>query len=93
MDVPVNEPGEDEPTGSIDNLGSVTRQSGASEPTSAIFAPRISILPFERGLPPVPSISVPFLMTRIPSGEELMVVSKDPFATYYLRLSTLSSDR
>ena len=33
MDVPVNEPGEDEPTGSIDNLGSVTltkRRFGAN---------------------------------------------------------------
>jgi hypothetical protein len=36
----------------------------------------------------VPSISVPFL----PSGGELMVVSKDPFAAYYPRLPTLSSD-
>jgi hypothetical protein len=47
---------------------------------------------FGRDLPPVPSISVPFLMTRISSGEELMVVSQDPFATYYPWLPTLSFD-
>jgi hypothetical protein len=32
---------------------------------------------FGRGLLPVPSISVPFLMTRIPSSGELMVFSKN----------------
>jgi hypothetical protein len=32
--------------------------------------------PFGRGLPPVPSTSVPFLITRILSGGELMVVPK-----------------
>src|SRR6516225_9093918 len=32
-------------------------------------------------------------MTRISSAGELMVVSKDPFVTYYPRLPTLSSYR
>jgi hypothetical protein len=40
------------------------------------FHQNITIRPFGRGMPPVPSISVPFLMTRIPSVGDLMVVSE-----------------
>ena len=50
------------------------------------------IWPFGRGLRPVPSISVPFLITSIPSEGELMVVSKNLLATYYPQLRRLSSD-
>ena len=72
--MPVDEPGEDEPAGGVDKSG--PGSDGSSGPTSAIFPPRITIRPFGRGLLPVPSISVPFLMTRISSKGELIVVSK-----------------
>ena len=92
MDMPVDEPGEDEATDSVDNPGSATLIERPFWANLGYLPPRITIRPFGRGLPPLPSISVPFLMTRIPSGGELMVVSKNPFATYYPRLLTLSSD-
>jgi hypothetical protein len=73
---PVDEPREDEPAGGVDKSAAATVIGRRFRADLGIFPPRTPIRPFGRGRPPVPSISVPFLMTRISSAGELMVVSK-----------------
>ncbi len=73
---PVDEPREDESAGGVDKSAPATVigrrfRADLGELPAADNYPDVG-----RGRPPVPSISVPFLMTRISSAGELMVVSK-----------------
>jgi len=73
---PVDEPREDEPAGGVDKSAPATLigrrfRADPGDLPAADTDPAVRPWP-----PPVPSISVPFLMTRISSAGQLMVVSK-----------------
>jgi hypothetical protein len=76
MDMPVDEPREDKLAGGVDKSGPailIGRRFRADLGDLPAADNDPAVRPWR---PPVPSISVPFLMTRISSAGELMVVFK-----------------